>query len=105
MALAILSLIGLAAFVLYNLFTCYRNYHRCPDFDGPFLAKISGAWLFFHTLSGELNETNAALLRKYGKHTTRSSKPHHPNELDYQALLCASLQIRWSPMTLLCFGT
>ncbi|EXJ76937.1 hypothetical protein A1O3_10094 [Capronia epimyces CBS 606.96] len=66
MAVAILSLIGLAALVLYTVLTCYQNYRKCPQFDGPFLAKISGAWLFFHTFSGKLNEDNAALLRNHG---------------------------------------
>ncbi|EXJ81801.1 hypothetical protein A1O1_07866 [Capronia coronata CBS 617.96] len=61
-----MSLVGLAVLVVYTLVTCYRNYHKCPQFDGPFLAKISGAWLLYHTFSGKLNLHNGALLRKYG---------------------------------------
>ena len=44
----------------------YLNYHKAPQFPGPFLAKISPVWLLVHTFSGKLNERNAAILKKYG---------------------------------------
>ena len=56
-----------AVLVLYLAVRCYLNHRKCPQFDGPLLAKISGAWLFIHTFSGKLNQHNAAILEKYGQ--------------------------------------
>ena len=54
------------ALLVYVGVRCYLNYHRVPQFSGPFLAKISSAWLLIHTFSGNLNQHNAALLERYG---------------------------------------
>ncbi|KAJ9615539.1 hypothetical protein H2200_001614 [Cladophialophora chaetospira] len=61
----LLPLSFIALFALVGI-RCYRNYHKAPQFPGPFLAKISYAWLLSHTFTGKLNEYNAAVLEKYG---------------------------------------
>ena len=58
--------------VCYLLVASIVNYRRC-NFDGSFLAKISGAWLFMYTASGKLYLDCAEAIEKYGKRKAVSS--------------------------------
>jgi len=57
---------SVVALLVYVGTRSYLNYHKAPQFPGPFLAKISSAWLLTHTFTGKLNQRNAAMLEKHG---------------------------------------
>ena len=59
-------LIVAGIFILYLFVSCYLNYQKCSQFPGPFLASISGFWLFKHTFSGQLYLDCAAAIEQYG---------------------------------------
>jgi hypothetical protein len=59
-------LIVASIFVLYLVVSYYLNYRKCSQFPGPFLASISGAWLFQHTFNGQLYLDCAAAIEQYG---------------------------------------
>lgn len=56
----------LAILALYTVVSLYLNYRKYPQFDGPFLASISGLWLFRETLAGRMYLTCADALEEYG---------------------------------------
>ena len=58
--------ISLVASCLYFVISSYLNYRKAPRFPGPFLAKISNAWLLYHTVSGRLDQVTSAAIREYG---------------------------------------
>lgn len=60
---------ALGVLVLYRALRCYLNYRLCPQVKGPFLASISGLWLFVSTLRSRIYLDCADELDKYGKHT------------------------------------
>lgn len=62
----------LIVLICYLLVASVVNYRRC-NFDGPFLAKISGAWLFMHTASGKLYLDCAEAIERYGEQKPDSS--------------------------------
>jgi hypothetical protein len=65
--LNVLPLPFVAGFILfYIVVSCYLNYRKCSQFSGPFLASISGIWLFKHTFNGQLYLDCAAALEQYG---------------------------------------
>ena len=58
--------LSLIALCQYLIVACYLNYCKAAQFPGPFLAKISNAWLLYHGLSGKLDQINSAVIEKYG---------------------------------------
>ena len=50
----------------------YLNYRKLPQFKGPFLASISGLWLFRETLAGRMYVTCAEALETYGMGSSNS---------------------------------
>lgn len=52
---------------IYIVARLYLNYRKFPQFKGPFLASISGLWLFRETLAGRMYVTCADALEKYGR--------------------------------------
>ena len=53
-------------FAIFVVARLYLNYRKFPQFNGPFLASISGLWLFRETLAGRMYVTCADALQKYG---------------------------------------
>ena len=73
-------LLLLTTLALYASFTWYRNYHKCPQLNGQYLAKISGAWILIRSSPGKSSQTNGALLEKHHKKLQllhKSKPPSH----------------------------
>ncbi|KAI1612921.1 pisatin demethylase [Exophiala viscosa] len=62
----LVALVGLGLLVLYSGVRCYLNYRMCPQVKGPFLASISGLWLFMSTYRSRIYLDCADELDKYG---------------------------------------
>ena len=61
--------VPLATYIVVSL---YLNYRKLPQFKGPFLASISGLWLFRETLAGRMYVTCAEALETYGMGSSNS---------------------------------
>lgn len=59
-------LIVVGIVVLWLVVSYYLNYRKCSQFPGPFLASISGLWLFKHTFNGRLYLDCAEVIEQYG---------------------------------------
>lgn len=90
------TLLITALLLVYLPVSAYLNYRKCPQIKGPWLASVSGLWLFVATAGGDLNLHVAALFEKYGncafKLTTQC--------LRQKAHQSGSLPIKSSPMIL-----
>jgi|ERR1700677_3104915 hypothetical protein len=56
-----------ALLATYIVTSLYLNYRKYPQFKGPFLASISGLWLFRETSAGRMYASCADALEKYGR--------------------------------------
>ena len=63
LAVTLLSIVGL---VLYISISCFINYRKLSQFDGPPLAAISGLWLWKQSLYKRAHVAQAEALQKYG---------------------------------------
>ena len=53
--------------VVYRIYSSFAS--PLGSIPGPFLARITKLWYFWHVSSGKFEEDNIALHRKYGKET------------------------------------
>jgi hypothetical protein len=60
-----LSIVGL--YSLYWTITTFIQYRKLAHIKGPWIAAISPAWLFYHTLRGDNYLAVEAALKKYGR--------------------------------------
>lgn len=60
-----LAAVVLSSVAIYVISSLYLNYQKYPQFKGPFLASISGLWVFRETYAGRLYLSCAEALEKY----------------------------------------
>lgn len=56
-----------AVVVFITLANLYRNYRRCHQVKGPWLASVSSLWLFRSTFRSRIYLDCASLLNEYGR--------------------------------------
>ena len=92
-----ITLLITALLLVYLPESAYLNYRKCPQIKGPWLASISGLWLFVATANGDLNLHIAALFEKYGNYVFKPTT----QRLRRKAHQSGSLPIKSLPMILL----